>query len=89
MERSIVVFENEESIPKYPHCDQDVLHRPLTCDYCDMHPNLQEYRLNNKINFTGENKSGLAQCPSDAKRGLGGAHIWYGNRPKLEFPETD
>lgn len=67
----------------YPHCDPDVLHSPNLCKYCDLHPELQKHRLNNYINFTGEDDKTKYPCPSDAKRGLAGAHSWPGNTPKL------
>jgi hypothetical protein len=66
----------------FPHCDQDVLHAPTTCQYCDMFPEKQQYRLDNSINFTDENYIGRTPCPSDAKRGRGVAHKWGGNTPK-------
>ena len=67
---------------EYPHCDQDVLHAPQKCEYCDEFPQKQQHRLDNFINFTGEDDKTKYRCPSDAKRGLGGAHVWGGNTPK-------
>ena len=66
----------------FPHCDQNVLHTPGSCTYCDQFPGQQQCRLINRINFTGQDIKGLESCPSDAKRGLGGAHTWPGNVPR-------
>lgn len=67
---------------KFPHCDQRVLHKPGTCQFCDAYPDRQELRKDWKIAFTGETpKDGELPCPSDAARGRGGAHVWGGNRP--------
>lgn len=70
-----------EGIATFPHCDSRVLHAPGTCRYCDRHPEWQAYRRGAGINFTGQQEEGLAPCPSDAARGVGGAHTWPGNRP--------
>jgi len=66
----------------YPHCDQDVLHEKGICQYCDKFPKKQQYRIDNKISFTGTHAPGCTPCPSDAKRGIGGAHKWPGNVPR-------
>lgn len=71
-----------EQLARYPHCDSRVLHAPGECDYCDQHPDWQALRAEGwRINFTGHADPDKAPCPSDAQRGLGGAHIWPGNRP--------
>jgi len=68
---------------QFPHCDFRVLHNNFQCIYCDTHPTWQQERKDKKINFTGENLPGLIPCPSDYSRGLGKAHQWPGNAPKL------
>lgn len=65
-----------------PHCDQAVLHAPSTCEHCDAYPAWQHYRQVAGIAFTGQEPAeGQVPCPSDARRGRGGAHAWGGNRP--------
>lgn len=62
----------------YPHCDSWVLHAPGVCIYCDQHPDWQQARIRDGINFTGENEEGKAPCPADAARG--DRHMeWVGN----------
>lgn len=75
----------------FPHCDSAVLHAPGECEYCDRHPDWQALRLVWGIAFTGHAPTDVdptyAQagrqlpCPSDARRGIGQAHTWGGNRP--------
>jgi hypothetical protein len=78
---------NKELISQYPHCDSRVLHAPGECSVCDKHPEWQELRKMWGIAFTGKEPAEKSPfwrelpCPSDANRGKGGAHIWYGNRP--------
>jgi hypothetical protein len=65
-----------------PHCDQAVLHAPSTCQHCDAYPAWQHYRQVAGIAFTGQEPVDReVPCPSDARRGRGGAHAWGGNRP--------
>lgn len=71
-----------ERVGQLPHCDQSVLHAPGECQYCDRHPDWQALRIVWGIAFTAhEPKSHQLPCPSDARRGTGGAHVWGGNRP--------
>lgn len=74
---------------RFPHCDARVLHAPYECDFCDLYPQRQQRRLAQKIAFTGEvPEPGSSPCPSDEARGLAGAHVWVGNRPKpVKMPE--
>lgn len=67
---------------KFPHCDSRVLHTPGQCIYCDMYSELQQSRIEQKVNFTGQAFEGLSPCPADAARGIGQAHVWPGNRPE-------
>ena len=68
---------------QFPHCDMAVLHAPLECQFCDMHKDWQQLRIYWGIAFTGHPaKPGQSACPSDYKRGLGGAHVWSGNIPR-------
>ena len=76
--------EASNTLGPMPHCDPRVLHAPGECKYCDGKPEGQALRVMWDISFTGhaptENQS--LMCPSDARRGVGGAHVWYGNQPK-------
>jgi hypothetical protein len=72
-------LEANEHVAKFPHCDQNVLHRKGKCDYCDMYPDLQKLRIKQKINFTGELKPNKEPCPSDLSRGFKQAEKWHGN----------
>jgi hypothetical protein len=74
-------------LAEYPHCDQRVLHSPGQCTYCDMYPAKQQSRIEQKVNFTGQAFEGLSPCPADLARGIGQAHGWVGNRPKIEPSE--
>lgn len=66
----------------FPHCDASVLHAPGECEYCDQHPDWQALRGAWGIAFTGHRPAELeVPCPSDQRRGPGGAHVWGGNRP--------
>lgn len=66
----------------YPHCDMDVLHAPGECEYCDRYPERQTKRREARVAFTGHKpRRGERECPSDKRRGKGGAHVWPGNRP--------
>lgn len=65
-----------------PHCDDLCLHAPTLCVFCDMHPEEQQYRIDNNINFTGENDPNKKQCPAEARRNLSIINKWYGNVPK-------
>jgi len=73
-----------------PHCDQQVLHAPGECKYCDEYPTWQALRVVWGIAFTGhvpdinDRDNRVVPCPSDMRRGLGGAHGWPGNRPVPE-----
>lgn len=68
-----------------PHCDADVVHAPGECVFCDVTPGLQESRAADGIAYTGHEPVGdQLPCPSDARRGLAGAHVWGGNRPVTE-----
>lgn len=70
-----------ESVARFPHCDERVLHSPGECVYCDMHPDAQQSRISRKVNFTGHTDADKTLCPADIARGIAGAHVWHGNRP--------
>jgi len=69
---------------QFPHCDSRIVHRPLTCIYCDMHPELQQKRIDEGINFTGEHDTSKRMCPAEAARPLDIINRWGGNTPKEE-----
>lgn len=66
---------------QFPHCDDRILHAPRTCEYCDMHPDLQEARIRDGICFTGQVERGKQPCPSEKARSLKAINQWAGNRP--------
>lgn len=65
----------------FPHCDERVLHKPGNCQYCDMYPEAQQKRVDERVNFTGHTDADKRLCPADIARGIGNAHMWHGNRP--------
>lgn len=67
----------------YPHCDQRVLHAPGECRFCDLYPALQEARLSQRVNFTGQSREGFSQCPAERERALEAINLWPGNAPAL------
>lgn len=66
-----------------PHCDASILHAPSVCKFCDMHPDLQEYRVLARIAFTGSPEElgteRLAPCPSTHFRAPEHRDLWGGN----------
>jgi hypothetical protein len=78
----MTTFEDFVKLGKVPHCDQDVLHAPGECEYCDKNPGWQLLRKLWGVAFTGHPPAnGELPCPSDHRRGTGQAHVWGGNRP--------
>lgn len=77
-------------IGQFPHCDSRVLHAPLECEYCDMHPEWQALRQAWGIAFTGyEPEQKELPDPATHARGLNTVHAWSGNAPRpRETPET-
>ena len=94
----------EESLKPYPdlplinaHCDNRVLHAPGDCEYCDRHPEVQAYRIENGICFTGHTGPEMRAlfdherlgyqwktCPADKARPPGSSsdhRRWGGNKP--------
>ena len=65
-------------IAPYPHCDNLVIHR--NCHVCDLYPELQQERIKNGINFTGENDPNKLPCPAEQRRSLRDINRWQGNR---------
>lgn len=88
---------DEKPVAAFPHCDQSVLHAPSECHFCDKYPQWQELRRLWGIAFTGHEPQRLykngpweAPCPSDYRRGIGGAHNWHGNRPtNADVPQQE
>lgn len=68
----------------YPHCDQRVLHAPGQCVYCDRFSSLQEARLSQRVNFTGQSREGFSQCPAERERALDAIERWGGNVARAE-----
>lgn len=66
--------------PRMPHCDASVLHAPGECEFCDMHPEWQQYRIASRINFTGHEDEHNAPCPSSHFRAPSLVERWFGNR---------
>jgi hypothetical protein len=71
-------------VAQYPHCDQYVLHRPSSCEYCGLPENepLHAYRREHGINYTGENDPAKKQCPAEARRAKKTIDRWPGNRAR-------
>jgi len=65
----------------HPHCDQNILHSPKSCDFCDQFSARQEQRISDGVNFTGDKDPNKAPCPSEALRPTYVAHRWVGNQP--------
>lgn len=68
--------------PGIAHCDMFVLHSPGTCEYCDGHPKLQEFRKQQLIQFTNEVFDGTRHkyaCPALTKRDYDTIERWNGN----------
>jgi hypothetical protein len=68
---------------QYPHCDHRILHAPNECVFCDKHPDWQEERVKNNINFTNEKDPNKLPCPAEAARG-DAVNYWGGNRPTTQ-----
>lgn len=68
-----------------PHCDAAVLHAPNECDYCDLYPAWQRYRVVAGIAFTGhEPLDDETMCPSEVRRPVETIERWGGNRPSKD-----
>ena len=72
-----------------PHCDQDILHEPGSCRFCDEKPEWQALRQLWGICFTGQEPEivthgnhhyQMIACPSDIRRLGGVADRWPGNK---------
>ena len=68
---------------RFTHCDAYVTHRPGECKQCDEYsPDLQQWRLDNDINFTGETDAAKLPCPATQRRDIKKIHAWGGNYPR-------
>ncbi len=71
---------------QFPHCDAYVVHEPGACTYCDAYvSDIQKWRQDNGVNFTGEDDPNKKPCPATVRRKADKIHQWYGNVPQ---PET-
>lgn len=67
---------------QFPHCDAYVVHKPSKCEFCDDYAsNIQEWREQNGVNFTGEDDPNKKPCPATTRRKASTIHKWYGNVP--------
>lgn len=74
-------LDPEATVALMPHCDQRVLHKPLSCEACDRFPEYQQYRELLGIAYTGEEPAGYeVPCPATLRRPLGDIEQWPGNR---------
>lgn len=74
-----IEWPHDGSVP--PHCDPTILHAPGACGVCDLYPNWQTLRETWWINFTGQNETNKAPCPSLHGRPAEVRDRWPGNRP--------
>jgi hypothetical protein len=72
-----------------PHCDQYVLHAPGECEFCDLYPKRQAWRVEASVNFTGHDDADKMKCPSEMLRPRSVINRWSGNvaKPKCEEAE--
>jgi hypothetical protein len=67
----------------FAHCDAYVVHAPTQCTYCDEYlADIQKWRADNGVNFTGENDADKLPCPATVRRDVQKIHRWYGNAPQ-------
>lgn len=64
-----------------PHCDNQILHSPGKCKYCDDHPDAQTYRKMLHLKFTDEMSEGDSVLPG-GERTKARAERWGGNQAK-------
>jgi hypothetical protein len=86
------IFHPDQIKAAFPHCDSNVLHSPRACVFCDERPDLQDYRMQNRILFTDDilntvtergyttEQYGWTQCPAWVERGSA-CQKWEGNVP--------
>lgn len=72
---------------RFPHCDAAVLHAPNECKYCDMFPDQQQKRIDNKVNFTGEKDQLKSKCPAEIARPEETINSWGGNTPRSPYQD--
>jgi hypothetical protein len=73
----------------YPHCDARVLHAPGECEYCDeFASDLQEQRIDQRINFTGHDDPDLLPDPATQARPVETINRWGGNVAVPKDAET-
>lgn len=76
-----------DSFPQFPHCDSLILHRPGTCEFCDRHPDWQQYREHAGLAFSNDSEEyirehRLVPCPSTSRRTAEVRDRWPGNVPR-------
>jgi hypothetical protein len=65
-----------------PHCDDQVLHAPGECEYCDGYAELQAARERIGVNFTGHGDASKRPCFAERRRPVETIHRWGGSAPQ-------
>jgi hypothetical protein len=68
-----------EKLPRAPHCDARVLHKPEECVFCARATALQEERERLEVSNTGH-ANRKWPCPADKARSSQSLNAWHGNR---------
>jgi len=74
-----------------PHCDSNVLHSPGTCNYCDKHVSLQDFRMFHGMAFTNEEfdpNRHKFPCPAQQNRPLETIERWGGNIAHIDLRDA-
>lgn len=67
----------------FPHCDAYAVHAPGFCEYCDDYAaDMQNWRMQNNVNYTGWEDPTRLPCPATTRRSPEQIHRWYGNAPQ-------
>lgn len=74
-----LVKQSANRLGTIPHCDSLVLHDIGECAYCDKRSELQMFRIDNDIDFTGKRERKFP-CFAETRRKLSDIEEWTGNR---------